>query len=63
MDNENKEYMTDVIVSGLKCLRCDHSWIPRKAGVIPLTCPHCHSAYWSRKPIRPKKVAPEVTNS
>lgn len=47
MDNEEtkdpsmKDYETSVSVRGLKCKRCDHTWIPRKAGDPPLTCPKC----------------------
>lgn len=28
-----------------KCLRCDHTWFPRKSGK-PRVCPCCHSAWW-----------------
>ena len=28
-----------------KCLRCQHSWIPRKVEK-PRLCPKCNSAYW-----------------
>ena len=31
----------------LKCLRCGHSWIPRRP-VLPKTCPKCISTYWNR---------------
>ena len=58
METENiKDYETEVTVKGLRCKRCSHEWIPRKAGEKPLTCPKCHSAYWSRDPIRVKKVS------
>jgi DNA-directed RNA polymerase subunit RPC12/RpoP len=64
MDNTIKDYETEVTVKGLKCIRCSHEWIPRKVGERPLTCPHCHSAYWYRQPIRAKKtpVVPESSN-
>lgn len=44
MSDETKEYETEVVVNGLRCIRCGHSWIPRKAGERPLTCPKCHSS-------------------
>jgi Zn finger protein HypA/HybF involved in hydrogenase expression len=31
---------------GYRCLRCDHTWIPRRMGA-PRTCPGCGSPYWS----------------
>ena len=31
----------------LKCLRCNHKWIPRTTEVF--TCPNCRSAYWNVK--------------
>ena len=31
----------------LRCLRCGHSWIPRKVD-MPRTCPKCRSAYWDK---------------
>jgi predicted Zn-ribbon and HTH transcriptional regulator len=30
----------------LKCLRCGHSWIPRRP-VLPKNCPKCTSRYWN----------------
>lgn len=46
METENiKDYETEVTVKGLRCKRCSHEWIPRKAGEKPLTCPACHSAW------------------
>ena len=31
----------------LRCLRCGHTWIPRKAQT-PKWCPKCNSPYWNR---------------
>ena len=31
----------------LKCLRCEHKWIPRKTDVR--ICPKCKSAFWDKK--------------
>lgn len=61
MSDETKEYETEVVVNGLRCIRCGHSWIPRKAGERPLTCPKCHSSYWHRPRVRKIKASnPEV---
>ena len=39
--------MPEVILGKeLKCLRCDHQWIPRKKDVR--RCPSCKSPYWDR---------------
>jgi len=38
-------------IEGFRCLRCRHSWKPRKFG-IPKVCPKCKSPYWNRKKIR-----------
>lgn len=31
----------------LKCLRCDHTWIPRTESK-PIRCPKCKSPYWNK---------------
>ena len=36
-----------VKVTGLKCERCNHRWVPRKIDVR--ICPICKSAYWDEK--------------
>jgi len=33
----------------LKCLRCEHEWVPRQEDVR--RCPKCNSPYWDK----PKK--------
>ena len=42
--------MSDIQLTTLKCLRCGHTWIPRKKryprGDYPTTCPQCQSWYW-----------------
>ena len=41
------------------CLRCDHTWIGRKAA-MPMTCAKCRNPYWNIprvRPIPPKKEA------
>ena len=35
----------------LKCIRCNHEWIPRKAGQ-PKFCPKCRSPYWNTEPTK-----------
>jgi Zn finger protein HypA/HybF involved in hydrogenase expression len=32
----------------LTCLKCGHTWIPRKTDVR--LCPRCKTAYWDRAP-------------
>jgi len=41
---------TKIILTKLKCLRCNHSWYPREEE-YPKVCPKCKSAWWSE----PKK--------
>lgn len=36
---------TTITVSGYKCHRCGHFWVPRK-DKKPRQCPKCHSPYW-----------------
>ncbi len=62
MSNENGNGLKpeEVIVRERVCQRCDHRWLPRKANVIPVTCPSCHSAYHNQPRIRPKKVKEAV---
>ena len=31
----------------LKCLRCNHNWIPRQEEIVQ--CPKCKIAYWNIK--------------
>ena len=45
-------YMAVVTITGYKCERCDHEWVPRDKNQEPLVCPRCKSPYWNR----PKKV-------
>lgn len=35
-------------VSGFKCERCGHKWIPRNKQLEPEVCPKCKSPYWNR---------------
>jgi rubrerythrin len=36
-----------ITVQAYKCLRCGHTWIPRKKE-RPRVCPKCHSPYWDK---------------
>ena len=35
----------EITLSGYECLRCGHTWVPRKEDK-PRQCPNCHSPYW-----------------
>lgn len=45
--------MAKAQLSGYKCDRCEHKWVPRKK-IKPTVCPRCKSAYWNRE--RQRKV-------
>jgi Zn finger protein HypA/HybF involved in hydrogenase expression len=36
-----------LIIEKLKCLRCNHEWVPRQEDVR--ICPKCKSAYWNKE--------------
>jgi Zn finger protein HypA/HybF involved in hydrogenase expression len=36
-------------IATLKCLRCNHKWIPRKTDIVQ--CPKCKSALWNKKKV------------
>lgn len=38
----------DINLPFLKCIRCDHEWIPRTCN-YPDVCPHCNSPYWNKQ--------------
>jgi predicted Zn-ribbon and HTH transcriptional regulator len=43
------------------CLRCDHTWIPRREG-LPAKCPKCMSVYWNEsRQTKPKAAAGGLT--
>lgn len=50
------KYTTGKKVDILKCLRCNHEWIPRSS-TPPYVCSRCRSPYWNKERIRPKKPA------
>ena len=43
------------MITGLKCKRCSHEWVPRGSGT-PKVCPKCKSPYWDTE--RRVKVSP-----
>ena len=45
-----------LVLPRLRCLRCAHSWIPRKE-TVPKACPKCHSPYYDR--LRGQKRGPK----
>lgn len=47
--------MPKVTLEGWKCLRCEHTWLPRDE-VLPKVCPKCKSPYWNT----PRKSSVEI---
>lgn len=39
--------MAKIKLSGYRCERCGHTWIPRDEKVEPRVCPKCKSPYWN----------------
>jgi Zn finger protein HypA/HybF involved in hydrogenase expression len=39
--------MAEIQISGYKCERCDHTWVPRNHDDEPRVCPKCKSPYWN----------------
>jgi len=40
--------MAIVKLSGFKCERCGHEWLPRNHEDRPRVCPKCKSPYWDK---------------
>ena len=40
--------MAIVKLSGFKCERCGHEWLPRNHQDHPRVCPKCKSPYWDK---------------
>ena len=38
--------MAKVKLSGYRCERCGHEWVPRHKEQEPKVCPKCKSPYW-----------------
>lgn len=39
------EKIKNIIIQTVQCLRCGHTWIPRKRDIK--VCPKCKSPYWN----------------
>jgi len=48
-----------ITLTGFKCERCSHEWVPRNLKEEPAVCPKCKSPYWN-KPRREKKESKKV---
>ena len=42
-----------ITVTGFRCERCGHEWVPRESDSDPRVCPKCKSPYWNK----PRKSA------
>jgi DNA-directed RNA polymerase subunit RPC12/RpoP len=40
--------MAKIQLSGYRCERCDHEWVPRDKDEEPRVCPKCKSPYWNK---------------
>lgn len=40
--------MAKITLSGFRCERCGHEWVPKEQGTEPTVCPKCKSPYWNR---------------
>lgn len=41
--------MSDLVGNECVCVRCGHSWVARKEGPLPRSCPSCRSVSWMKK--------------
>jgi len=39
--------MAKIKISGFRCERCSHEWVPIDRATEPRVCPHCKSPYWN----------------
>jgi predicted nucleic acid-binding Zn-ribbon protein len=37
-----------VLIKGHRCMRCKHTWRPKRLKLIPTVCPKCKSPYWKQ---------------
>lgn len=49
--------MAKVLLTGWRCERCAHEWVPREKDKNPTVCPSCKSPYWDK----PRKRAAAST--
>src|SRR5438552_16452342 len=47
-DTNTRRGMAKVRLSGCRCERCHHRWLPRQGSGEPRVCPKCKSPYWNR---------------
>jgi len=41
--------MAKIKLTGYRCERCDHEWVPRETTEgSPTICPDCKSPYWNK---------------
>jgi predicted Zn-ribbon and HTH transcriptional regulator len=45
----------EIRLTGFRCERCGHEWVPKDIKQEPRVCPKCKSPYWN-KPRREKLV-------
>jgi len=50
MEKKKREVITYIVmIHGLKCLRCGHTWKQRSKS-MPKVCPKCKSPWWNVQP-------------
>ncbi len=37
-----------ITLTGYRCERCNHRWVPRDKMSMPIICPKCKSPYWNK---------------
>ena len=47
----------NIRLTGHKCYRCGHEWLPHNKNVLPRVCPKCKSPYWDKPKVRFNKKA------
>ena len=57
--NNSKEKMlkkgeagANIQLTGHKCYRCRHEWLPHHKNILPKVCPKCKTPYWDKPKIR-----------
>ena len=56
--------MAEIQLTGYRCERCGHEWVPRERPEDPKVCPRCKSPYWDRPRTQATpEVAPLVADS